>query len=39
VNYKPLLKREEFIASKIVSLAYTVHKKLGPNLLLKELLS
>jgi len=34
-NYKPLSKREEFIAEKIVDAAYTVHKILGPGLLEK----
>ena len=33
VNYKPLSKREETIAEKIVDVAYTVHKILGPGLL------
>jgi GxxExxY protein len=31
--FKPLSKREEFIASRIVDAAYTVHKVLGPGLL------
>ena len=35
MNYKPLSKREEFIAEKIVDSAYTVHKILGPGLLEK----
>jgi GxxExxY protein len=35
MNYKPLSKREESIAGKIVDAAYTVHKKLGPGLLEK----
>ena len=35
MNYKPLSKREESIAEKIVDSAYTVHKKLGPGLLEK----
>jgi GxxExxY protein len=35
MNYKPLSKREEFIAEKIVDAAYTVHKILGPGLLEK----
>jgi GxxExxY protein len=34
-NYKPLSKREESIAEKIVDAAYTVHKILGPGLLEK----
>ena len=33
MNYKPLSKREETIAEKIVDVAYTVHKILGPGLL------
>ena len=33
MNYKPLSKREESIAEKIVDAAYTVHKILGPGLL------
>jgi len=35
MNYKPLSKREESIAGKIVDAAYTVHKILGPGLLKK----
>ena len=35
MNYKPLSKREESIAQKIVDAAYTVHKILGPGLLEK----
>ena len=35
MNYKPLSKREESIAAKIVDAAYTVHKILGPGLLEK----
>ncbi len=35
MNYKPLLKKEESIAGKIVDSAYTVHKILGPGLLEK----
>jgi GxxExxY protein len=35
MKYKPLSKREESIAGKIVEAAYTVHKKLGPGLLEK----
>ncbi len=35
MNYKPLSKREESIAEKIVGAAYTVHKILGPGLLEK----
>jgi len=35
MNYKPLSKKEEFIAEKIVDAAYTVHKILGPGLLEK----
>ncbi len=33
MKIKPLSKREEFIAEKIVDAAYTVHKILGPGLL------
>ena len=33
MDYKPLSKREESIAEKIVDAAYTVHKILGPGLL------
>ena len=33
MDYKPLSKREESIAGKIVDAAYTVHKILGPGLL------
>ena len=35
MNYKPLSKREESIAEKIVDAAYTEHKILGPGLLEK----
>ena len=35
MNYKPLSKREESIAEKIVDAAYTVHNILGPGLLEK----
>ena len=35
MNYKPLSKKEESIAKKIVDAAYTVHKILGPGLLEK----
>ncbi len=35
MNYKPLSKREESVAEKIVNAAYTVHKILGPGLLEK----
>jgi GxxExxY protein len=35
MNYKPLSKKEESIAGKIVDSAYTVHKILGPGLLEK----
>ncbi len=35
MNYKPLSKREESIAEKIVDAAYTVHKILRPGLLEK----
>jgi len=35
MDYKPLSKREESIAQKIVDAAYTVHKILGPGLLEK----
>ena len=35
MNFKPLSKREESIAKKIVDAAYTVHKILGPGLLEK----
>ena len=35
MNYKPLSKREESIAEKIVDAAYSVHKILGPGLLEK----
>ena len=35
MNYKPLSKREESIAGKIVDAAYRVHKILGPGLLEK----
>jgi GxxExxY protein len=35
MNCKPLSKREESIAEKIVDAAYTVHKILGPGLLEK----
>ena len=33
MNYKPLSKREESIAEKIVDAAFRVHKELGPGLL------
>lgn len=33
MDHKPLSKREESIAEKIVDAAYTVHKILGPGLL------
>ena len=33
--YKPLSKKEEYIANKIVESAYAVHKALGPGLLEK----
>ena len=33
MKFKPLSKREEVIAEKIVDAAYTVHKILGPGLL------
>ena len=33
MKYKPLSKREESIAEKVVDAAYTVHKILGPGLL------
>jgi len=33
MKFKPLSKREESIAKKIVNAAYTVHKILGPGLL------
>ncbi len=35
MNFKPLSKKEESIANKIVDAAYVVHKKLGPGLLEK----
>jgi GxxExxY protein len=35
MNFKPLSKREESIAKKIVDAAYIVHKILGPGLLEK----
>ena len=35
MNFKPLSKREESIAKKIVDAAYTVRKILGPGLLEK----
>jgi GxxExxY protein len=35
MNFKPLSKREESIAKKIVDAAYTAHKILGPGLLEK----
>ena len=35
MKYKPLSKREESIAEKIVDAAYTVHKILGPGLIEK----
>ena len=33
MDFKPLSKREEVIAQKIVDAAYIVHKQLGPGLL------
>jgi GxxExxY protein len=33
MKFKPLSKREEFVAEKIVDAAYTAHKALGPGLL------
>jgi len=33
MKYKPLSKKEEFTAAKIVDAAFTVHKELGPGLL------
>jgi len=35
MNFKPLSKREESIAKKIIDAAYTAHKILGPGLLEK----
>ena len=35
MDYKPLSKKEESIAGKIVNSAYTVHTILGPGLLEK----
>ena len=35
MNYKPLSKKKESIAKKIIDAAYTVHKILGPGLLEK----
>jgi len=35
MKFKPLSKREEYIAEKIVDAAYIVHKILGPGLLEK----
>ena len=35
MNFKPLSKKEESIAKKMVDAAYTVHKILGPGLLEK----
>ena len=35
MNFKPLSKRGESIAEKIVDAAYTIHKILGPGLLEK----
>jgi hypothetical protein len=35
MNFKPLSKKAESIAGKIVDAAYTVHKILGPGLLEK----
>ena len=35
MNYKPLSKEEEEIATKIVDAAYCVHRELGPGLLEK----
>jgi len=34
-NFRPLSKREELIAKKIVDAAFIVHKRLGPGLLEK----
>ena len=34
-NFRPLSKREELIAKKIVDAAFVVHKRLGPGLLEK----
>ena len=33
VDFKPLTKQEELIATQIVDAAFTVHKRLGPGLL------
>ena len=35
ISYKPLSKKEEAIAEKIVDAAFTVHKRLGFGLLEK----
>ena len=35
MKFKPLSKREEYIAERIVDAAYAVHKTLGPGLLEK----
>ena len=35
MDFKPLSKREESIAKKIVDATYTIHKVLGPGLLEK----
>ena len=35
MNFKPLSKKEESVAEKIVNAAYAVHKILGPGLLEK----
>ena len=35
MKFKPLSKREEYIAERIVDAAYAVHKTLGPSLLEK----
>ncbi len=32
-NFKPLTKREEFVAMQVVDAAFMVHKRLGPGLL------
>ena len=35
MKFKPLSKREEYIAERLVDAAYAVHKTLGPGLLEK----
>jgi len=35
MKFKPLSRREEYIAERIVDAAYIVHKTLGPGLLEK----